>query len=782
MPDVDGLEPAMIEDDLYIGSKEHAADVEKLVGLGITAVLNCAPSGISNLPLDMYKEKGIRYKFTNVKHDDSDYPILRDKEGVFSKHLETAHAFFDKVQDEGGKALFFCVSGQNRSATLAIAVLLLYEKPLQTVLERCSTSRPFALENVGFQRQLVELESLVRTSCKNNPPEHGFGAKRRWNLLLFELNNAGAAQSRTKKARFDQAISTHISALSTRVDGDSVVVELRVPGLCTCFDVAIPAKATVASVKQVLADRVGSYLSSRSSILVGKSWLVFGMFGDSTDLDLLLEEEAVEASLQVLRLQNTFGLEVISADVGGDPLLRWTEQCRFELVIFSLIKASSDSSQPSVHVPFTFCHQERPCARGTLLANNFVDTHIRAWDFGSGLCFRSKHPIVFSFSSNPRNKRDFVDVSTSALDECRQFRDPGEGGVLGMGSNAIVHRVELAPSCAHSLSAKLTISRSVSEMSIEQNQDWDAAVKRPFSVSKMLAALGNKSEAGVAKRLRMAGALNRQGRLLHFYGLGITLSSNCDKREEYKFEGTLLSRYQEEFSTYTMKRFLDDYTKLLPRDDGRMGQSVERKLQDTFTWIQVKVLLVSLLDGFRDLTLMGVQAFDFNHLNNVLISRDYRKARIIDIDGDSRGSIQFPSDYIHGRLHGADQAADGGVHLHKPALDVDLSTLLPDVVAQLILGKGRGKSFADDVIHRARSAKSEDDAKTILRDVIRGNFFSKHSVCTSTSTSGASCSVDKHLLKVSEWFYAVLMRRWPWNGWTNDIYDAMRCIDHLPVG
>jgi hypothetical protein len=92
---------------------------------------------------------------------------------------------------------------------------------------------------------------------------------------------------------------------------------------------------------------------------------------------------------------------------------------------------------------------------------------------------------------------------------------------------------------------------------------------------------------------------------------------------------------------------------------------------------------VSLLNGFRDLTLMGVQvrkcceirnvrffilptdsadsvfhhahgvitttnvalpwyrqAFDFNHMNNVLISRDCRKARLIDIDVNSKGSIQ----------------------------------------------------------------------------------------------------------------------------------------------
>ena len=48
-------------------------------------------------------------------------------------------------------------------------------------------------------------------------------------------------------------------------------------------------------------------------------------------------------------------------------------------------------------------------------------------------------------------------------------------------------------------------------------------------------------------------------------------------------------------------------------------------LQGGFSLIMVKVLLVSLLNGFRDLTLMGVQAFDFNHLDNVLVSRDCRR-------------------------------------------------------------------------------------------------------------------------------------------------------------
>ena len=40
----------------------------------------------------------------------------------------------------------------------------------------------------------------------------------------------------------------------------------------------------------------------------------------------------------------------------------------------------------------------------------------------------------------------------------------------------------------------------------------------------------------------------------------------------------------------------------------------------------------------------------------------------------------------------------------------------------------------------------------------------------------------KHLHRVAAWFYALLMKRAPWQSWTSDIYDAMRCIDHLPIG
>ena len=139
-------------------------------------------------------------------------------------------------------------------------------------------------------------------------------------------------------------------------------------------------------------------------------------------------------------------------------------------------------------------------------------------------------------------------------------------------------------------------------------------------------------------------------------------------------------------------------------------------LQSRFSLIKVKVLLVSLLNGFRDLTLMGVQAFDFNHLNNVLVSSDCRHARLIDIDGASKGSIQFPSNYIQGSggSSGGESGGGGGSaeeDLHKPALDVDLATMLPFVVQHLMFGKGRGKAFVSEQVSNVWRARTDDEAK-----------------------------------------------------------------------
>ena len=61
------------EDDDYdntgilIGNKYHASDIQHLLQLGVTAVLNCASGGIAQLPVEELKQNGIIYGFTNVR-------------------------------------------------------------------------------------------------------------------------------------------------------------------------------------------------------------------------------------------------------------------------------------------------------------------------------------------------------------------------------------------------------------------------------------------------------------------------------------------------------------------------------------------------------------------------------------------------------------------------------------------------------------------------------------------------------------------------------------------
>lgn len=215
----------------------------------------------------------------------------------------------------------------------------------------------------------------------------------------------------------------------------------------------------------------------------------------------------------------------------------------------------------------------------------------------------------------------------------------------------------------------------------------------------------------------------------------VGLASNSMNENEYKFEAMLLSRYEENFSTYTMKKFMEEYLTPLDRAPFDEKEGIET-LQRSFSIMSVKVLLVSLLNAFRDLTLMGVQAFDFNHLSNVLVSRDHRLCRLIDIDGDSKGSIQLDdtAEYIQGQPSASSFVSTSSpsglspasskrkISIHKPSLEIDLNTVLPTLVEQMILGKGRGRSFVANKrseIYRAKPEKARD----LIMEVLRENFY-----------------------------------------------------------
>jgi len=838
---------------IIIGSARHASNISLLQSMNVAAVLNCASGGIARLPVDELKDCGIRYAFTNCRRDSYDYPLLHEKKNinneesyVCSQHLEVASQLFcdircqnnDANQHRVGKKdtaaavksrpcniLFFCVAGQNRSAALAVATMILHGKPLEECLKHCADKRPFVLENIGFQRQIAELESILhKLKTKGAAVRNQFQSH--W-TLYEQANKSLKALQQAKRIRIadnENGFATKLTSITDRpvlantphskseydvLAGVKVEIELLIPGLCT-MEVRIPRECTIPELKRCLIQHTNANLLSRDMhpCKVAKAWVVVAMFGYDDMYDIPLEVEAVELKVQLKRIKSMFGLT--SRIINGLPHVVWNERCRFALVIFSVVrlptqiasKMSTDSlkamddqddEDPALspdQVPWTFCHEERSGAPSTFL-HNLLSTHLRAWDFVTGEALASSVPTVFSFAEDPRDKRAFMMMSKSA-NTLQQFCFGGEGDILGMGENAIVHRVQLShttPDGAHrdenwtsvnigleSSGHTITQRGAVCDSTTKNDavEEWDAAVKRPFSLAKMLAFLQNSSEAGLAKRLRLANLLNSDKRVLYFYGLGLGLSTNAYNQNEYKFELMLLSKYEEEFSTYTMREFMEEYVAVPSSVEVDEKRRAIQKLQSEFTITSVKVFLVSLLNAFRDLTLMGVQAFDFNHLNNVLVSRDYRQVRLIDIDGNAQGSIDYPAIDFSSKSSLSPRPTPP----QRPCLDVDLNILLPSVIEQLMLGKGRGKSFVSNKRSEIWHAK-EEEGKEMLRRILVENFYSTSN--KNGLDDEAKGKLQQHVKKLAEWFYALLKKQPPWNNWTHDIYDAMRCIDHLPI-
>lgn len=294
---------------IIIGSARHAANIPLLKSLNVTAVLNCASGGIPRLPVDELEENGIRYAFTNCRQDSYTYPILHNKEQVVvrpdklensitgkkttfeerivpSQHLEVSNSLFLELlrENKRGNVLFFCLAGQNRSAALAAATLMLHGMSLEHVLKYCAQQRPFVLENLGFQRQLVELEAIIDkllngTLVSRHEIRHRF--KSHWELIQH-----------TRSPSFLSTINQVSKRVRKGSSATTVEIELLIPGLCT-MEVNIPIESTIPNVKKCLVQHVNNNLLRHDECpsQIAKAWLVLAMFGSDDMYDLPLEGE-----------------------------------------------------------------------------------------------------------------------------------------------------------------------------------------------------------------------------------------------------------------------------------------------------------------------------------------------------------------------------------------------------------------------------------------------------------------------------------------------------------
>ena len=134
---------------LFVGNGAHAADTKLLERLGISAVLNAAPS-VCKDPEALYRKRGIAYA-TVIAQDDRSFRLL-------DKCLAPASAFIGEMHAQGRAVLVHCMAGVNRSATLAVAHLLKRDRRcLFELAAECIAARPCILQNPSFQLQLCEL-------------------------------------------------------------------------------------------------------------------------------------------------------------------------------------------------------------------------------------------------------------------------------------------------------------------------------------------------------------------------------------------------------------------------------------------------------------------------------------------------------------------------------------------------------------------------------------------------------------------------------------------------
>jgi len=133
---------------VFVGSGGHAKDIKLLTTLGITCVINLAPNVIKS-PARSYAKAGINHLALEAR-DDNDFNIL-------ASCLPLVQSFLDE-HPPTGKVLIHCMAGVNRSATVAVAYLMLRDRRnLLELFAECSATRPSILQNANFQLQLCAL-------------------------------------------------------------------------------------------------------------------------------------------------------------------------------------------------------------------------------------------------------------------------------------------------------------------------------------------------------------------------------------------------------------------------------------------------------------------------------------------------------------------------------------------------------------------------------------------------------------------------------------------------
>lgn len=139
---------------LFVGNGSAAKDIDYLKQMGITHVVNMAEGDVDT-DADFYRNDNIKYLGVSI----ADSPGTK-----IDEHFDTVTKFMENgIKQEGGKVLVHCFMGYSRSATCAIAYLMICERMSATTACETIKLKHVCRPNDGFLQQLVELDSHLRS-------------------------------------------------------------------------------------------------------------------------------------------------------------------------------------------------------------------------------------------------------------------------------------------------------------------------------------------------------------------------------------------------------------------------------------------------------------------------------------------------------------------------------------------------------------------------------------------------------------------------------------------
>eukprot|EP00415_Alexandrium_ostenfeldii_P004745 UN4745 len=144
--------PAQLREYLFLGSEDSAADGNNLEDLGITHVLNVADD------VECYHINRFEYLHLPIRDGGED-------DAIFAA-FDSATQFVERVASKGGKVLVHCFAGVNRSATVAMAVLMNIEGwTLAEAYEHTRNNRPIVCPFIGNRQKIATWEQQTRRVC-----------------------------------------------------------------------------------------------------------------------------------------------------------------------------------------------------------------------------------------------------------------------------------------------------------------------------------------------------------------------------------------------------------------------------------------------------------------------------------------------------------------------------------------------------------------------------------------------------------------------------------------